>query len=115
MGNSISGQNEADAKTRVAARFWELRSGTFTDVFLTSNNIYSDLNIVIWRSDPTGPGRDIDHTTSYIDAKPFAQTVRLPAGQTCCVVVASDVVWDALLPSAVDASSWSSGCSSGTV
>ena len=62
-GKAISGQNEADAMTRVTNHFGELRFGTFTDVFLTSNNIYSDLNIVIWRSDPTGPGRDIDHTS----------------------------------------------------
>ena len=62
VGNSISGQNQADAKTRVAARFWELRSGTFTDVFLTSNNIYSDLNLVKRRVDLPGPGRDMDHT-----------------------------------------------------
>ena len=40
---------------------------------------------------------------AFIDAKPHAQTVALGAAETCCVVVASDGVWDALETTAVDA------------
>ena len=40
---------------------------------------------------------------AFIEPKPHAQTVALPAAETCCVVVASDGVWDALETTAVDA------------
>jgi len=43
--------------------------------------------------------RDVGH---FIDPKPFARTYKLPAAESFAVVVASDGVWDALLPSAVD-------------
>ena len=39
---------------------------------------------------------------SLIDARPFVRSVPMPA-ETCCIVICSDGVWDALLPAAVDA------------
>ena len=44
--------------------------------------------------------RDVGH---FIDARPYTSTVRLPASESCSIVVCSDGVWDALLPSAVNA------------
>lgn len=38
----------------------------------------------------------------YIEPMPFARTYRLPAAESCAVVVATDGVWDALYPTAVD-------------
>ena len=38
---------------------------------------------------------------SMIEARPFARTIAMPA-ESCCIVVCSDGVWDALLPAAVD-------------
>jgi len=38
----------------------------------------------------------------FIEPRPFAHTVALPA-EPCCIVVCSDGVWDAMLPADVDA------------
>ena len=44
--------------------------------------------------------RDVGH---FIEARPYAQTVELPAGESCMVAICSDGIWDAMVPSAVDA------------
>ena len=40
---------------------------------------------------------------NFIEARPFAQTISMPGGESCVVVICSDGIWDALLPNAVDA------------
>lgn len=40
---------------------------------------------------------------TYIEPRPHASTVALPASESCVIIIASDGVWDAMLPSAVDA------------
>ena len=64
-GKSIGEQNGADVEKRkkdaVADCLLELGPGTFTDVFLTSISIYSDLNIVMRRVHPSRSERDIHH------------------------------------------------------
>jgi serine/threonine protein phosphatase PrpC len=39
----------------------------------------------------------------FIDARPHAVTVALPPAESCAVVLASDGIWDAMLPNAVGA------------
>jgi len=45
----------------------------------------------------------------FIEPRPFAHTVALPA-EPCCIVVCSDGVWDAMLPADVDAVARPSTC-----
>ena len=40
---------------------------------------------------------------NFIDPRPHASTVPLEAGQSVVIILASDGIWDAMLPSAVDA------------
>ena len=40
---------------------------------------------------------------AFIEPRPHVQTVPLQEGESCAVVLCSDGIWDALLPSAVDA------------